>query len=219
MKQTAFLDTGVVLAYCFTTDIHHYKCRNYIEDDTLAIFISEDIEDAYQRKEPHLTERYSDAVLDHVSDIQCSEYEGQLDSLDIAHIRDDLLNPTNPARVFLSEYYQNVVPNFILLNELQKQLRELARNIEENAIIRKMELDDRLQIWERIHEYPSLDSELDSIHEEDRGVCIDDHDLATNRDGHTELATTDPKDFVRKGHREMIIEVTNLDEVVSLATR
>jgi predicted nucleic acid-binding protein len=85
MMETAFLDTGVVLAYCFTNDIHHYKCRNYIEDDTLAVFISEDIEDAYRRKEPHLTERYSDAVLVHVSDLQRSEYEGQLDPLDIAH--------------------------------------------------------------------------------------------------------------------------------------
>jgi hypothetical protein len=120
--------------------------------------------------------------------------------------------------VFLYEYYQNVVPKFILVNELQKRLRELARNIEENAVMRKMELDDRLQIWKRIHEYPSLDSVLDSIHEEDRGVCIDAHDLAVNQDGHTELATTDSKDFVRNGHRKMIIEATDLDDVVSLAT-
>jgi hypothetical protein len=185
----------------------------------LIIFISDDIENAYKRKEPHLIERYSDAILAHVSDLQRSKYVGQIDSLDIAHIRDGLLDSKNPAYAFLYDYYQNVAPKFILVDELQKQLRELSRKIEENAITRKSELDDRLRIWERTQEYPSLDSALDSIYEEDRGVCIDAHDLANNRDGHTELATTDPKDFVRDGHQETILTVTDLDDLVSLDTR
>ncbi|WP_436343373.1 hypothetical protein [Natronorubrum sp. FCH18a] len=218
MEVHAFLDTGVVLGFCFTTDMHHLKCKDYIQDDEKQCYITADVNEAYKRKKPYLTERYSDAILDHADKIKgSSSFEGQLDSLDIRDIREDLLSAENDSYQFLYWYYKRKVPNYIMVEDLCRQLREIARDIEGSALKRKEILDDILEMWCRENDYESVADALSPVHAEDRDICLDAHDLACERTGTIELATTDPKDFVKNGHRELILENTEISDVVSLA--
>lgn len=218
MEEHAFLDTGVVLGFCFTVDTHHLKCKDYLQENGKQCYVTADVEEAYKRKKPYLTERYSKAILDHADHIKnSSAFEGQLDSLDIRDIREDLLSPRNDSYQFLYWFYKRKAPNYIQVTELCNQLREIARDIEGNALRRKETLDKLLERWCREEEYNLVADALSAIHEEDRDICLDAHDLACEQTGTVELATTDPKDFVKNGHKQLILEHTEIDDVISLA--
>lgn len=217
MSGNSFLDSGVVLGYCFTPDKHHRKCSRHIETNNYDFYISEDVEDEYEKKKPHLTTRYSDAIFEHASELKKSGFTGQLDPIDIKTIRKDFLDSDNPAYNFLFWYYQKEAPKYIPADRLEEQLRGIARGIEQNAIQKKMKIDKIVNLWEREQEYPELEEILSEIHEEDRMICIDAHDLARYKENDTVLATANPSDFVRDGHREMIRAETEIHDVVSLA--
>lgn len=216
MTQLAFLDTGVVLAYCFKDDAHHMKCRSYVTENDHDRYISDHVEAEYVRKEPTLAERHADGIFDHIARLRNATYEGQLDSMDLSQIRQTLLRGDNPASRTLHEFYNNG-PQFILFEELLERLRNLARDIEQHAIENRNELLAETETWTREDAYPEIDSLLSVIHTEDRRICLDAHDVAVSKGQATELATTNPKDLVRDGHRELILDSTALQDVVSLA--
>lgn len=217
MTRGAFLDTGVALAFCFKTDTHHHRCREYIEQNVYELYASELVVREFDGREPDLAERQSDGIFEHIMHLRQSAYEGQLDSLDMAQIRQQELSTKNPAYPVLFDFYQNEIGMYILFDELIGRLRDLARDIDQNAQERRSELFDLIELWSRSEEYPTIDEALSSIHGSDRHICLDAHDLARNRDDATELATTNPNDFVRNGHRELILTETALDDVISLA--
>ncbi len=219
MARNSFLDTGVLLAFCFQTDSHHINCRDYLTNNEYTFYISENVEEEYYHKEDELVDRYSSAILRHASDLKRSEYEGQLDSLDLNHIRNRMLDESNPAYRFLYRYYADELPQFILVSELEERLRSLSREIEAIALSRKEELDGMVYEWERQEDQSHLEEALSAIHPSDRDICLDAHDLAVHKTADTEVATTNPRDFVDDGHRDLILENTGLDDVVSLAVR
>lgn len=217
MVKEAFLDSGVVLGFCFLTDMHHQKCRAYIEENDYDISYSGRVENEFEKKRKELSIRYADAVRDHISSLQKSNYEGQLTPIDIREIREDVLDKDNEAHYFLKFYYQQKVQKYIEMEDLLDQLRSISRGIERHALKKKNELESKANVWMRFDSYPELQKALKSIHGEDREICIDAHDLALDTDGEMELATTNPNDFVRAGQRKLILENTALDDVVSLA--
>jgi hypothetical protein len=219
MPDASFLDTGVVLGFCFRDDSHHHKCRQYLEDHDFALYISNHVESEYLNREPSLAEEIADGVLDHVSRLRRSDYEGQLDSMDTSQIRQNLIRGGNKAGRTLNTFYQDEVPNFIQLDDLVERLRDLARDIEQNAIENRVQLVEQAEIWKRDEDYPDIDEALAEIPWDDRRICLDAHDVAEETGHVTELATTNPTDLVDDGYRELILEQTTLEDVVSLAVR
>ena len=219
MTAHSFLDSGVLLAYCFTTDMHHLKCKSYLNGNDYQYYISERVEGEYEKKEYHLSTRYSDAILDHVSDLRKSKFDTdqQLGPMDVNEIQTNILSRSNPSFRFLSRFYSDHVPNFIQFSELEETLRGLARDVEAHAMNRKNELDQITAIWERESEYPDIGRALNAIHEQDRKICLDAHDLASNKPEPTEFATINPKDFLRDGRKDLILSTTALSSIVSLA--
>ncbi|GGN08028.1 hypothetical protein [Halarchaeum nitratireducens] len=217
MAEQAFLDTGVVLAFAFTTDKHHFKCRKYLESGNETCYVSERVEDEYRKKQPELADKYSDAIFKHIADLKQSNFSGQLDPMDIKSIRENVLYRGNDAYQFLYWFYRKEVSKYLPMQQLLEQLRTLARDIDTNAVKRRHELEESLVEWVREDDYKDVEAALNVIHTQDRLICIDAHDLAEKSDEETELATTNPNDFVRNGHRELILENTALDDVVSLA--
>lgn len=219
MPDASFLDTGVVLGFCFRDDSHHYKCRQYLENNEFALYISNHVESEYLNREPSLAEEIADGVLDHVGRLRRSNYEGQLDSMDTSQIRQNLIAGHNEAATTLDAFYQDEIPNFILLDELVDRLRDLARDIEQNAMENRVQLIERVKVWERTEDYVDVDEALAEIPWDDRRICLDAHDVAEATGNATELATTNPTDLVDDGFRELILDQTTLDDVVSLAVR
>ena len=146
MPNASFLDTGVVLGFCFRDDTHHHRCRQYLANHEFELFISDHVESEYLNREPSLAEEISDGIFAHIERIQDSEFEGQLDSMDTSQIRQDLIARNNTAGTTLHAFYRDEVPNFIQLDGLTERLRNLARDIEQNAIENKNDLMQQVKM-------------------------------------------------------------------------
>ena len=219
MSDASFLDTGVVLGFCFRDDSHHYYCRQYLDDHDFTLFVSDHVVSEYLNREPSLAEEIADAIFDHIDRLRGSEFEGQLDSMDTSQIRQGLIAGSNEAGTTLHVFYRDNVPNFIQFDDLTKRLRDLARDIEQNAIENRETLMQQIEKWDRDNEYSEIDHELSEIPWDDRRICLDAHDVAEVMDFSLELATTNPTDMVDDGYRELILGQTSLEDVVSLANR
>ena len=215
----SFLDTGVVLGFCFRDDNHHYRCKRYLERDEMSLYISDHVESEHLNREPDLAQEIADGVLAHIDRLQGSGYKGQLDSMDTSQIRQNLIAGNNEASTTLHGYYRNDVHNFIQVEELISQLRDLSRDIEQNAIENRTWLLKQTEVWYRDEDYPVLTKSLSTIPWDDRRICLDAHDVTQARNEAVELATTNPTDLVDNGYRDLILEHTSLDDVVSLAVR
>ena len=219
MSDASFLDTGVVLGFCFRDDSHHHRCRQYLDNNDFVLFVSDHVVSEYLNREPSLAEEIADGIFNHIDRLRDSEFEGQLDSMDTSRIRQDLIAGHNVAGTTLHSFYRDEVPNYIQFDELTQRLRDLARDIEQNAIENREDLMDQAEVWERDEDYSEIDGELSEIPWDDRRICLDAHDVAEVTDYLMELATTNPTDLVDNGYRALILEETSLEDVVSLANR
>lgn len=216
MARTAFLDTGVVLGYCFTVDHHHSVCRKYLESNGYDFFISPTVEDEYENTKPKLNTRYSESVLRHVSTLEKSEFEGELGPMDMKKVREDLLSQSEPAYPILCQFYEEVIGNFANVDKIEQKLRTLSREIEKKAEERKNEIDRIVRLWNMDGDYPNIRKAWNEIHEPDRTICIEAHDLAVHMDTETELATVNPNDYTRGGRAELIENNSAIERVLSL---
>lgn len=210
MAEASLLDTSVVLGFCFRDDTHHFRAKSYIEEKSASFYISDHVKDEYIHRRPSLADEISEDILEHIFRLKKSEYEGQLDSMDTSKIRQNYISGNNQARATLEDFYQNGVPNFIQFDDLIDRLRDLARDIEQNALSNYDWLMDKSTIWEREKDYPDIEENLNEIPGDDRRICIDAHDVAETTEQETELATANPKDFTRGGNRELILNHTRI---------
>jgi len=219
MAEASFLDTGVVLGFCFRDDNHHYRCKQYLEDHEFSIYMSDHVESEYLNRKPSLAEEISDGIFTHVSELKRSDYEGQLDSMDLAQIRQSMISNRNDAAASLRDFYQNELPNFVQVEEVTSRLRDLARDIEQLAEENQTWLLQRAEVWEREEEYEEIDEALAEIPWDDRRICLDAHDVVEQTDLETELATTNPQDLTEEGTRALILAETSIEDIIDLAVR
>lgn len=219
MPEASFLDTGVVLGFCFRDDSHHHRCREYLNSRDFELFVSDSVVSEYLNREPSLAEEIADGVFSHIARLQDSEFEGQLDSMDTSQIRQNLISRYNEAGTTLHSFYSDQIPNFIQINELIDRLRNLARDIEQVANENHQSLMEQVEVWTRKSDYSDIDDGLSEIPSDDRRICLDAHDVAESTDYVTELATTNPIDLVDNGFRTQILEQTSIEDVVSVASR
>lgn len=215
MARAGFLDTGVLIGYCLTVDLHHGPCKSYVTGRADLLFTSECVQDEYRSARRGATTRYSDAVRKHLSDVKRSDLDGELGPMDINRLKTGILNRRNDLHSVLVEFYDQVGP-FIRYGALIERLEALERDIDTLAIQRKQELDSVLDIWEAKDEHPDVRDVLD-LHEPDLTICVDGHDLALHLADDTELATANPTDFVYEGQRKRILENTAYHDVVDLS--
>lgn len=217
---SAFLDNGVVLAYCIVCHQFHPECDEFIEESELDICITEDINSIYEKKKEEVINELSTDILEHQADIKRGDFLEQLGPTDLRDVA-NMIHSSNDARRFLLNWYEDEIDQFINKYELTERLRNLAGDIEQRAQERKSQFDSHTGKWERNSgkDYPDIQDELDEIREskvEDMWVCIDAHDLAVSLEDRTIIATTDLNDFIRGGRRELIIDATAIDDVVQV---
>lgn len=216
MTEAGFLDKSVLLGFCFRTDPHHARCREYLEREK-EYYITEEIDEAFERNRERMTQDHADAIRLHVKDIRDAPYSGPLGSNDLAEIRENVLFEGNEVSEFLERWYTETVESGITASELEDRLRYLARDIERRAYRRRSEFDEIVIMWEREDEYPDVKDVLSEMSAEDMFVCVDAHDVAIHLDEETELATADESDFIENGREALILEHTALDAIVGLS--
>lgn len=220
MGNSSFLDKGLLLGFCFTVDVHHVKCRQYLDNPGLDFYITEEVERAFNDNKKRMVEDHRKELLKHVQRLEKSDFNGRLGPMELQSIRDDLITKRSYPNSwrYLRDYYDEL--NIISVREIQEELREIARQIEAQAEERRQEFTGFIHIWERADEYPGVEDNLEEIRvakAEDFWICIDAHDLAVRTDGQTELATTDLNDFIRGGRRDLILDSTEIDSIEEVA--
>lgn len=218
MSGSAFLDTTVCLGFCFTVDIHHKKCQKYIQNNNFSFYISDIIEEEYKKKKSALNTRYSTAITRHIGDLRRSNLSGELGPMDLSKVKNQILHRNNDAFDFLCRYYDDEVGPFIQMDRLLKELSDLSRDIDKLAQSRKAQLDSLAQQWTMREEHSDIKEKLKEIHEPDRTICLESHDLALHEgDPYTELATANSTDLIDNGRKDLIIDNTEINDVRDLS--
>jgi hypothetical protein len=213
MTENAFLDKGIVLGYCFLLDPHFEECQRYVRTGSEDFYTTKQVEDIYEKKREELVSRHRNAIQSHISSL-IGECSGTLTQEDVDCIVSELRQSSNPSRSFLTDFYAAKVGEPV--KKVARQLRGIARDIEQLAEERKEELYPLLHEWARLSRYPDLHEKLAGLKrddEEDFYVVLDAHDVASNLDGETDLATTNPADFGESGYRSEILEHTEIDNI------
>lgn len=213
MACAAFLDKGIILGYCFYTDVHHERCREYIESTEADLHTTKQVEDIFENARERIVQTHRRAITGFIRWLT-REYAGTLTEDDITAIQDHIDREENPAWRYLLDFFQDKAGNEV--HPIARALRELARDIEQLAEERNEELQPQILGWIRLETYPDLEESLSSLFEadtEDYWIVVDAHDLARYVEGPTELATTNPSDFDDEGVREEILTNTAIDEI------
>lgn len=213
MADSAFLDKGIILGYCFYTDTHHVRCRDYIESTDTDLYATKQVEDIFQKAKDRLIKKHRRAITDFIRWVK-REYSGTLSSEDIAEIQSHIDRGENPAWRYLLDYFQDKSGDGVY--PVTKNLRQIARDLEQLAEKRNEELQPEVLGWIRLASYPELKDDLSSLFkkdEEDYWIAVDAHDLGLNVDGTTELATNNPSDFGDDAVRKELLTHTAIDEI------
>lgn len=217
MQSNSFIETGVAIGYCVLLDPHHAKCKSYLDGDGEVVYTSEEVWDEYEDTKEKVTSRLSSAVFDHVRDVENNVTEDYLGPVDVNHVKKNVLNRNNEAFQFLYRYYDNVVNNGVPSEELEKNLREIARDIDRLVISREDDLGSMVEDWNQTDDHKLVENNLSAIHNPDRMFAVQAHDLACNKNSYTEFATTNPSDFMANGRKALVLSNTELDDVVDLS--
>lgn len=213
MADSAFLDKGIILGYCFYTDTHHVRCSDYIESSDAELYATKQVEDIFQKAKEHIIKKHRRAITEFIQWLN-REYSGTLTSDDIAEIQDHIDRRANPAWRYLLDYFEDKSGREVY--PVTKKLRQIIRDIEQLAEERNEKLQPKVLGWIRFEGYPELEDHLSSLFEkdeEDYWIAVDAHDLGLHVDGTTELATNNPSDFDDDAVREEILTHTAIDEI------
>lgn len=213
MADSSFLDKGIILGYCFYTDTHHVRCRDYIETTDLELYATKQVEDIFQKAKDYIIKKHRRAITEFIRWVK-REYSGILASADIAEIQGHIDRVENPAWRYLLDYFEDKSGEEVY--PVSKNLRQVVRDLEQLAEERNEELQPKILGWIRFARYPELEDDLSSIFEkdeEDYWIAVDAHDLGLNMDGTTELATNNPSDFDDNEVRNEILTHTAIDEI------
>lgn len=219
MSTSSFLDKGILLGFCFSIDTHHRKCRGYLFRDDVSPYYTEDVREAFEENKDRMVRDHRTELLHHARVLEQSSYGGALTETELDEIRSEVVTRSDYPNAwrYLGDYYESLSSPSV--TRILDEIREIAREIESTAHARFSEMEGMVTLWSRAEAYPTVQTALDEIRsskEEDLWICIDAHDLAEHIDGHTELATTDFKDLIDGGRRELILEHTSLDDVVGV---
>lgn len=213
MADSAFLDKGIVLGYCFYTDTHHERCSAYMNSTDAELYATKQVEDIFQKAKDNIIKKHRRAITDFIRWVK-QEYSGTLTSEDIAEIQSYIDRGENPAWRYLLDYFDDKSGNEVY--PVTQNLRQIARDLEQLAEERNEELQSMVLGWIRLASYPELKDDLSSLYkkdDEDYWIAVDAHDLGLNMDGTTELATNNPSDFGDEAVREEILTHTAIDEI------
>jgi predicted nucleic acid-binding protein len=224
MPDFSVLDTGVLLGATIEKDTHHEECIDYLLEIDLC-YVTPTVEREFNTKDEDIRSTLSDEISQHRQDVSTEVDNQTLSPSAIDWIRTNLLNRGLSSYRFLEQYYQNLrrEARFSTIDRLQviSDLEEMEFEVWEDQTEEHGGLESLVEYWEKpIPSYPDVEHEL-LIHEgDDPIVCIEAHHIATEEQYSTELATTNPRHFIRQvddepeTREENILRVTNLDAVV-----
>jgi|GEM_PF-2607947 len=221
MVGASFLDTGVVIGYCFYFDRHGLPSTRYItnkvKNGSLDAYRSDNVEREFQQRQSEKAQELSDEVALHRKEVQQQSLPKTIDKVAVQKILDTCLDPDWDIAPTIAKWYNRNISLPIEYGKLVKKLRALERLVESRHNRKKKDLDQMTEYHERDDSYPSIDTKLMEIHWDDRSICLDAHDVAKKNGTKLELATTNPKDLIKNGRRGLVKRETAISQVRDLS--
>ena len=223
MPDISVLDTGVLLGATIEKDTHHEECIDYLRTKETC-YVTPAVEREFDTKDRDIRETLSDEISQHRHDVSSEVDDQTLSPSAIDWIRTNLLNQELNSYRFLDQYYQNLrsEARFSTIDRLQviSDLEEMEFEVWEDETEEYGGLESLVDYWDDpIPSYPDVEHELLICEGDDPIVCIEAHHIATEEQPPTELATANPRHFIRQVGDEPetreanILRVTNLDAV------
>lgn len=224
MPDISVLDTGVLLGATIEKDTHHKECINYLLTKRTC-YVTPTVEREFDTKDEDIRETLSDEISQHRQDVSVEVENQTLSPSAIDWIRTNLLSQELNSYRFLDQYYENLrdEARFSAIDRLQviSDLEEMEFEVWEDETEEYGGLESLVEYWDRpIPTYPGVKQELLICEGDDPIVCLEAHHIATEKQSQTELATTNPRHFIRQvgdepeTREKNILRVTNLDAVV-----
>jgi hypothetical protein len=167
-----FLDTCVIIGYCFPTHMFNHKCKEI--EQIRNIWISDNVLVEWRKKERTIVYDYHIAVLEHIEYIQLNFNE-----LISKNNKNNLLSSVSIDIQRFMEIFYDKITFPISADDLCDELNDIVLGLRNAA---KRNFNDLAQKWE-VHskksEYPDKVKALEQYaHEEDVYILIDAHDLS-----------------------------------------
>lgn len=224
MPDVSVLDTGVLIGATIEKDTHHEECIDYLLAKELC-YVTPTVKREFDTKDEDIRNTLADEISQHRHDVSTEVSNQTLSPSAIDWIRTNLLDRELNSYRFLEQYYQNLrgEARFSTIDRLQviSDLEEMELEVWENETEEYGGLESLVEHWDDpVPSYPDVERELLICEGDDPIVCIEAHHIATEEQPPTELATTNPRHFIRQvgdepeTREENLLRVTNLDAVV-----
>lgn len=234
MSVVKVLDTGVLIGLCITIDQHHERCFSYLTDDECTVYITPVAHSEFQDIEKAIRTELHEELVEHRMSVSEEANDGLLDRDDLEWIRDNLIDRSYGTRSthHLVEFYNQLMKDRFDIDklELEFKIQDMEAEVWEDTC-RNHSPDittwrDIVEVWTKgTDTYRSIENELLICEGDDPKVCIQAHHVAVSTDGWTELATTNPKHFIKnyseepESRKDNILRVTDLDDVVDRSVK
>lgn len=221
MLNISVLDTGLLIGATIEKDTHHEECIEYLLGRDVC-YVTPTVEREFEHKDEEIRSTLADEISQHRQDVSTEVDNERLSPEAIDWIRRNLLDRGFKSYRFLERYYQNLRGDarFSNIDRLQviSDLEEMEFEVWEDESESYGGLESLIEYWKvPIPSYPEVEREL-LIHEgDDPLVCIEAHHIASQEQPPTELATTNPRHFIRQVGNESETREENILRVTSLA--
>jgi len=205
-----FLDTCVVVAYCFPTHKFNKRCTEI--EEIPQIWASDGVLREWRRTERYIIFEHNSAILEHIQYIKLNfngnigiEMKNQL----ISHSPDDIYK--------FMELFYNRQSYPIHADKLCDTLDKLMLGLRRKTKERFNNLKKICEIHSRERDYPNKETELaEYAHEEDIFILVDAHDLGLKiKPQPLTFLTTDNKLYDNRQEIVRLIEVNRIKDLKS----
>lgn len=205
-----FLDTCVIIGYCFPTDEFNKKCQEIPQ--IRKLWTSDNVIREWRKKECEVTFDHNAAILEHIEYIK-ENYTGE-----ITEGSKNNLMAYSPLELkgFMDIFYEQVkFP--ILANRLCEILNNIVLELSNSVRKRYVELE---KMWKgNVHSrdvgYPEKEKALDTYaHDEDICILVDAHDISIKiSPSSLKFLTTDNAIWESKAK---ILKILKINDIIDL---
>ncbi|SEL94450.1 hypothetical protein SAMN04488691_11228 [Haloferax larsenii] len=206
----------------FAQDQHHDKCLQYVLNTNGPVYITPCVGKEFQRLSSKVPKELKREVQDHRKNLIRRFNKTKLDLTDLVNIQQNILDTNDRAHRFLFEYYENKKKKkgSVKFREIKNDLSNIAMEIGKDACQSHGGFESLIDPWTKgMKKYPAVEKNL-LVHEgDDKDVCLEAHHIATVETEDTELATANPKHFIRQipgepvSRKQNILFVTNIAHI------
>lgn len=171
--MSIFLDTNAVIGYCFPADRWHPQCDRCVDKQS-SVYTSDKVLAEWYHKKDIIEQRHTSAILEHAATI----IKKMPATIEISERNKLCAIAPITIKPLMRLFYERKINFPISKDILYDMIQQLVMELESKQIQRFSSLKSKCIVHNRTKSYPIEDDALKLlIHDSDRAILIDAHDL------------------------------------------